>query len=271
MAKWRRALTGIGSLIVDAVSTASKRHYLPVPRRDDDLFLVEFPKSGITWLTFLIANVNLLINDDPRTATLFNINDFVPDVQSVRHLQGLPYRLPGYRIFKSHATYLREYRKIVYVVRDPRHVMSSYLAFLKGLGQWTEGIEELVVHQYYGIGAWRDHVTGWLENADAASSFTLLRYEDLLAKPQGELARLYRLMGVAVTPEQINLAVERSTIHALGNLEREFNACHPAIQKLHFFRTGSLGGSREPMPESVLRRIEDVAGEVMTRIGYPVR
>lgn len=270
MAQWKKTVAGIGRQLADVASAASRRHYLPVPRRDDDLFLVEFPKSGVTWLTFLIANVNLLINQDQRAATLFNINDFVPDVHSVRHLQAPPYTLPGYRIFKSHATYLREYRKVVYVVRDPRCVMSSYLTFLRSLGQWNGSIEEFVAHPRYGVGAWREHVTGWLDNVDVASSFTILRYEELLEDPRREVARLYRLIGIAASPEQINLAVERSSIEVLANLEREFNARHPALEKLQFFRTGRLGGSREPMPESVVRRIEDLAGDVMTRVGYKV-
>jgi len=270
MARWKKALIGMADQIRDTVSDVSKREFLPVPRRDDDLFLVEFPKSGVTWLTFLIANINLLINNDPRSATLFNINDFVSDVHSVRYVECPPHRLPGYRIFKSHAGYLHHYRKVVYIVRDPRHVMSSYWAFLRGLGRWPGTLDELVNDHRFGVRAWKSHVTGWLDHIDAAASFTLVRYEDLLENPEKELERLYRLLGVPVLQEQIREAVRRSSIERLRELEAEFNSRQPALRSLQFFREGKVGGSREEVSESLSQKIQDHAGEVLARIGYPL-
>lgn len=251
-----------------AARTFAAREFLPAELCDDDLFLVEFPKSGITWLTFLMANVNALLNGDRRSVTFFNINDFVPDVQSVRHVSLRPSGLPGYRCFKSHSPHIHQYRKVFYLVRDPRHVMVSYWAFLQGLGWWHGSLDQLVAHKRFGVRAWADHVAGWLDDIDPAASFTLIRYEDLLSNPADELQRLYRLLGLPVTAEILAAAVERSNIESMRRLEAQFNAGHPAVRKLQFVRPARAGGPREPLPGSTRELIERIAGPIMRRLGY---
>lgn len=250
--------------------TFAAREFLPAELCDDDLFLVEFPKSGVTWLTFLVANITALLNGDRRSVTFFNINDFVPDIQSVRHFRPQPGALPGYRCFKSHSPYLRQYRKVFYLVRDPRHVMASYWAFLQALGWWRGTLDELVADRKLGIDAWVDHVTGWLDGVDPAASFTLIRYEDLLSNTAGELHRLYRLLGLPITDDIIAAAVERSNIESMRRLEAEFNAGHPATGELQFVRRARVGGPREPLSSGSSERIERVAGPIMRRLGYGV-
>lgn len=264
----RRLVSGTRAQLADAVNSLAARQFLPVVRNDDDLFIVEFPKSGVTWLTFLVANVNAQLNGDSRAVTFFNINDFVPDVQSVRHVGPARPPLPGYRCFKSHSAYVSPYRKVVYLVRDPRDVMVSYWTFLRGLGSWHGTLEQLVASRRYGIRAWTDHVGGWLRGIDAAASFALLRYEDLTANTAAELTHLYALLGVPVTPAMIATAIERSSIERMRELERSFAAAHPALRGLEFVRRQPLGGARTPISAATRDLIERQAAPVMKQLGY---
>jgi Sulfotransferase domain len=266
---WRKLLSATRIQLGTAVKSYAAREFLPARRCDDDLFLVEFPKSGVTWLTFLIANVHALLNEDRRAVTFFNINDFVPDVQVTRHVDSAPLRFPGYRCFKSHAPYLPQYRKVFYLVRDPRHVLVSYWHFLQTLGAWRGTLAEFLEHPEYGIEAWVKHVRGWLDGVDAAASFTMIRYEDLVANPAAELTRLYELLGLPVNEGLIGQAVERSSIERMRKSEAVFSAGHPALKNMEFVRRGETGGSRRPLPDEQRRRIETVAAELMQRLGYP--
>jgi hypothetical protein len=264
----RRLVSGTCAQLTDVVQSLAARPFLPAERNDDDLFIVEFPKSGVTWLTFLIANVNAQLNGDPRAVTFFNVNDFVPDVQSVRHVGPARAAMPGYRCFKSHSPYLSSYRKVIYLVRDPRDVMASYWTFLRGLGWWGGTLEQLVAHRKYGIRAWMDHVGGWLRGIDAATSFALLRYEDLTANTSAELTHLYALLGLPVTPGIIATAIERSSIERMRQLERSFAASHPALGGLEFVRQQPLGGARTPISSAARELIEREAVSVMKQLGY---
>ena len=252
----------------EVIREVSARQFLPVERRDDDLFLVEFPKSGVTWLTFLFANVNVLLNGDSHRVTFFNVNDFVPDVHSFRYQSGSTARYPGYRVIKSHAEYVPQYRKVFYLVRDPRHVMASYWVFQRELGLWRSDFGSFVRNPKYGIKAWIDHVSGWLDGIDSASSFSLVRYEDIVSNPVGELRRLYQLLGIDPSDELLMTAVERSRIERMRELEAEFVKGHPSLQKLRFLRPNAVGGEREPMSADVRNYIDREANSLLNRLGY---
>lgn len=268
MGYMRRFLSATRWQIHGAVQSAGLRQFLPTERRDDDLFVVEFPKSGITWLSFLMANVNVLVAGEQRHVTFFNIHDFIPDVQSGPNVTGPLASSLGYRCIKSHAPYVSRYRKIFYLVRDPRDTMVSYYAHVKGLGQWRGTLDEFVRHGRFGIQAWVAHVTGWLDGVQPAVRFALIRYEDLIADTACELRRLYRLLGIPVTDEMIAAAIERSSIEKMRNLESESSTGHPALRNQEFVRRGRPGGSREPLPEATRELIEREAGFVMEQLGY---
>src|SRR6266566_2478113 len=89
----------------------------------DDTFLVSFPRSGNTWTRFLVCN---LVNpDDP--VTFVGIESRIPEIYDVpdRILR----RFPRPRIIKSHESFDPRYRKVIYIVRDPRDVAVSYYEF----------------------------------------------------------------------------------------------------------------------------------------------
>ena len=253
----------------DAYHGFSASPELPRQRRVDDLFLVEFPKSGVTWLSFLFANTNLLLSGkDERRATFFNINDFVPDIAVDRDI-GLPLLpIPGHRVIKSHAVFNLAQKKVVYLVRDPLKVMVSYHKFLTGLG-WAHGsLAETIEHPRFGIGAWRDHVGGWLDSVPPYHFFTLVRYEDLIADTAAELKQLYRLQGFTLDDALAAKAVERSSIESMRMEEDLFNRSHPRLQGFSFVRKADQPTAEAKMTDAIRQRIVDVAGPLMKRLGY---
>ena len=80
---------------------------------DDDICLVAYPKSGNTWLRFLVGN---LVH--PQNPVSFaNLEARVPSIyQNPDHLLR---QVPRPRILKSHEAFFSRHRKVIYVVRDP--------------------------------------------------------------------------------------------------------------------------------------------------------
>jgi len=242
---------------------------VPRQRRVDDLFLVEFPKSGVTWLSFLFANTNLLLSSQgERRATFFNINDFVPDIAVDREIGPPILPVPGHRVIKSHAVFNLAQKKVIYLVRDPRNVMPSYHKFLSGLG-WAPGsLAQTVEHPRYGIGAWCDHVSGWLQKVPPYHVFTLVRYEDLIADTATELKSLYALQGFSLDDALAAKAVEWSSMKSMRAEEERFNRTHPRLQGFSFVREADRPTGEWEMTDAIRQRIEDVAGSLMNRLGY---
>src|ERR1700684_273279 len=91
----------------------------------DDAFLVSFPRSGNTWTRFLVCN---LINpDDP--VNFAQLESRIPEIYDVtdRSLRAFPRP----RVIKSHECFDPRYKKIIYIVRDPRDVAVSLYHFLR--------------------------------------------------------------------------------------------------------------------------------------------
>jgi hypothetical protein len=93
---------------------------LPAIRiRPDDVFIASYPRSGNTWVRFLIAN--LLAPDEK--ITFRNIENYVPSIY--KSADTLDAR-EGRRYIKSHNPCYELYPKLIYVYRDGRDALVSY-------------------------------------------------------------------------------------------------------------------------------------------------
>jgi len=195
----------------------SKR-FRPIDPSIDDLWLVEFPKSGITWLSFMIANVMSVMSDDKKSITMLNINDYVPDIHMSRYLPAQ--RLwPYHRIIKSHSRVNRGYVKIVYLVRDPWNVMRSYYNMVLGLG-WRDGsFTDFIRDRRLGIDSWVKHVDGWLSKSRDFDKIYFVKYEDIRSDPKNAIYDIFKSFGYSVGHDILDLAVQRSSLHEMKSLE----------------------------------------------------
>ena len=105
----------------------------------EDTFLVSYPKSGNTWIRFLIANLKY----PEKHPDFTNINELVPDPGA--HSKRTLNRLPRPRTLKSHQYFDPRYRKVLYIVRDPRDVVLAEYHF--GIKQRLHG-EDYPLAQY---------------------------------------------------------------------------------------------------------------------------
>src|SRR6266478_1029434 len=161
----------------------------PLP---DDTFLVSYPKSGNTWLRFLVAN---LVQPDPPV-TLVGADLLIPavDGQSKKHFN----QMATPRIIKSHYPFLESCKRVVYVVRDPRDVVMSQYHYQIKRGVLAPGapvdafVDRFLEGGVCPYGSWWENVASWLAARSRDPQFLLVRYEDMqadiLRKPSGSLA-----------------------------------------------------------------------------------
>ena len=239
----------------------------------DDIFLTSYPRSGNTWTRFLVGN--LIYVDEPMT--FLNLEQRVPDmyVHADREMRALPRP----RVIKSHECFEPRYKTIVYIVRDPRDVAISNYHWEMKKGSFPEGfpMEDFVprwMESLYWprLGCWGDHVTSWLSTREEHSGFLVVRYEDLLADPLQELAKIARLLGIEPTPERLNRAIELSSADRMRQLESDqagkWVQTKYTRQDKPFVRKADSGGWRAVLPPPSVRLIEATWGHLMQHFGY---
>ncbi len=238
----------------------------------DDTFLVSFPRSGNTWTRFLVCN--LMDPDDP--VSFAQLESRIPEIYHVtdRSLRAFPRP----RIIKSHECFDPRYKKVIYIVRDPRDVLISYYEFQlkRRVISDTCSLEEFLPRFMKSeiepkTGSWRDHVVSWAATRGGQKNFLLLRYEDMLADTQKETTKIASFLGLDSAPERIARAVALSSADRMRKLEKEqshqWKATRKTRQDKPFIRKAAAGG-RKSLPERCIARIESAWGDVMRSMGY---
>jgi hypothetical protein len=238
----------------------------------DDTFLVSYPKSGNTWTRFLVAN--LLHPEEP--VTFANIERIVPD--NVMNTRKELARIPRPRIVKSHEYFDCRYKKVIYIVRDPRDIAVSYYHYhLK-----TRVIEDgFPLEQYVGrflrgevdaYASWNENVLSWVATRGDSPNFLLLCYEDMMADPLTELRKIAAFLGLERSEEQLARVIERSSADRMRELEKkEANVwinTKKTRKDIPFVRTAKSGGWKESLPADLVRQIESAWGDTMQKLGY---
>src|SRR5467141_984715 len=221
----------------------------------DDVFILSFPKSGNTWTRFLI--VNLVYPETP--ADFSNINRLTPDPEALSKREMA--KMPRPRIIKSHQYFDPRYKRVIYVVRDPRDVALSQFHFHRKRGLIEDGhppekfVARFVAGETSPYGSWGENVASWLATRQNRPGFLLLRYEDMLEDA-----------------ERIANAVRRSSADEMRKLEKSqahlWSSTKSTRQDVPFVRSAQAGGWRTGLPEGAVAQLEAAWGHLMTHLGY---
>lgn len=237
----------------------------PVRQRANDFFLVEFPKSGVTWLSLLLANAFLAQRGGTETATFASVRCYIPDLHVNRHCEAVPLGPSGQAFYKSHVSSNGRFVHTIYLARHPVAVMRSYYRYCLSRELFEGSLAAFVEHPRRGVPAWREHVRSWLTgNRDSDRHFVhLVRYEELVAGTTATLGGLSRNFGWDLSEASLDEAERRSsreTMLAQEQLYRQHNPNH----RMQFVASKA----HDDMEPRLAQSIADQCGEELTLLGY---
>ena len=239
---------------------------------EDDVWIVSYPKSGNTWTRFLIANLTA----NSEAVDWSNIERLVPDIYLGR--DALYNSLPRPRYFKSHEAYRPEYRRVVFIVRDPRDVAVSYYHFVRKAKLLPDGaimndfINAFIEGRIDPYGNWGENVGSWLGARRHTDNFLVVRYEDLLNNAEAELTRIALMLGIPTDNQEVSRAVEESCADRMRELEQSQRSQHKFLKNsradVPFVRAAKSGQWQSDLSPDAVRKIETAWGPIMRELGY---
>ena len=173
-----------------------------------DRFVASYPRSGSTWLRFLLGE---LLTGAP--VDFQELERVSPSVGL--HAQGARLLRGGGRLIKTHESWRPEYRRGVYVVRDVRDVVVSWYRITRTdpdrLAGFDDFVADFATGRSNGYGRWEDHVRAWTDAAARQPGIEVFHYEELARDPVAGVAAVSRALGIETDDASIRRALQDNT------------------------------------------------------------
>jgi hypothetical protein len=267
--------------VVPALRRAKKRSMLRRPvvawrhraLTSSDTMLVSFPRSGSTWLRFMLAGAV-----SPEPVEFDSVDEMVPFVGAPRTRRTARWGTSGHLI-KSHERYSRlydsHYRRFVYLIRDGRDVALSYFYYcLRNgwwLGEFSPFLDAFLTGRLDGYGPWHRHVEGWLEMGARRAEHILVRYEDLHRDAGAELQRCAGFLHTPLSQENLQEGLAAGSADRMRSSEersstlRSHRVADPGIPVV---RSTKPSNWRRELTEMDLAKFQRYAGRALELGGY---
>jgi len=276
------------------------------------IWLASYPKSGNTWVRHFLAS--LIYSDQGKTGfdklgyilqypKKNQFEDLVNDVSDFNEIkqnwiksQNIINSDNKVRIFKTHHvlcsldkhnfTDEKNTLGAIYIVRDPRNVLSSILYhfnlssteealdFIQEEKKFIGNVKNKVNYPLHTlIGSWKTNYNSW---KTINKNFLLIKYEDLILNPNTEFKKIAdyitNILNLKFSKEQIKKSINESSFENLKNLE-EKNGFIESIKDLKnkkkiFFNLGPKNNWEEILNKKHVDKIVTSFNSEMKELGY---
>jgi hypothetical protein len=162
----------------------------------------------------------------------------------------------------------------IYIVRNPLDVVVSMsdhfgLSLDEAIdfiaNEETAGpTNEIAVAEFYS--SWSTHVASW--TTQQHPNFRVLRYEDMLERPQKAFLSVLKLINQPNNPARLKAAIKASTFKQLREREAKSGFGERSEHSRRFFRVGRKNQWRELLSPEQVERIVERHETQMRRFGY---
>lgn len=150
--------------------------------------------------------------------------------------------------------------KIIHIIRDPRAVVSSTIAAFND-GRFTDFNIYLATRYWLRCSA--VHVRQQAQGIQGR--YTLVRYEDLVTRPERTLQNICRFLALGYVPDMLNFGRTASK-YVQKRSTGEMPAFHALTQEP--LNAGRADGWKDVLSDRHVRLIEQIVGRQMTMFGY---
>lgn len=261
--------------------------------RTTDAYLMGFPKTGNSWLRFMIGSyIQLVCNlDQPplfESFDLFGRCEKPPIGPSMIASHGPLEWSSQERTDLNQRNVVSHYinKKVVLLVRHPLDTMVSGWFHAKSTGFdgnfFRGGLEDFLNDPVFGLDKFFRFYQIWKDERHRFNNLILVRYEDTRKAPIRQLKRILHFLELPIISPYVERTVKQSSFKQMQKLEMKENLkTEGKISKTLFnysgnnnsdsfrVRKGKVGGYRDYLTNDIWCRYEDrIAHEMPHWYGY---
>lgn len=255
-------------------TTRFLRGKLSFQPRSDDVYVVTYPRSGTTWVQFILH----LLRSSDAPLDFVHLSQVSPWWERSLALGSRRAKdfedAPAPRVFKSHLPrrWLPACGRYVYIVRDGLDVAVSYhhlyRSHLGYQGNFSDFFE-LFLNGRVQYGSWFKHVEGW-RRFEHDPQVLWLEYESMRGDLGGAIQDLSRFLGWPLTPRRAEEVLELASFAYMKAHEERFDPItetllDQGLMRGRFIRQGRSGAGAELVTPDMRARFEDLLGQPRRR------
>ncbi|OIQ30640.1 MAG: hypothetical protein BM564_00025 [Bacteroidetes bacterium MedPE-SWsnd-G2] len=229
--------------------------------KDNDVFIVGFPKSGNTLMQHIISHLVYGLNENVSRSL---INFISPDIYTNRYY----FRFNDTCFFKSHNLPEKRYRKVIYIMRDGREAILSYHHMMKNMGM-NVSLEELYTGEQKIFNVhWDEHIKSWEKNPFSAE-ILWIKYEDLLNNKFEELKKICIFLKLDRNEKELSNVMKYTSFEFMKALENKGDWVQMKKGKFlkgkNFVRKGKLDTFKFEVSEELLKKFEELNSDSLNK------
>jgi FkbM family methyltransferase len=220
-------------------------------RISDLTYLASYPRSGNTWMRYLIADIMLQqMGYQTDTKLPFPAAAIIPDMH-------LPNETdialsPPVHLIKTHNEYSEQQEKVLYLFRNPADSLVSYyyfhLRYPDQKAMVSDGVDAFCLRK---IEAWCRHIHSYIKATEKMEKrIMFVSYENMHNGLSSILERVLNFINLPFDNSIVERAVNNHTFkkhHANENIGKKFFN--------NFFRKGECGYGDKELSENVLENV----------------
>ncbi|XP_034379605.1 amine sulfotransferase-like isoform X2 [Arvicanthis niloticus] len=187
--------------------------------RDDDVFIITYPKSGTIWTQQILRLIYFEghRNNTENISTMYRTPVFEYNIHNLDYA-----KMSSPRIFTSHLPYylvpkgLTEKKtKTLYIYRNPKDVLISYfhfsnwVAIFEATYTMDQCLEKFLNGKVLG-NCWFDHIRGWYEHRHDFN-IMFLSYEDMKKDLRSSVLKICNFLEKELNEEDVDAVVRQAT------------------------------------------------------------
>ena len=242
-----------------------------------DAFLISYPKSGRTWLRYLLSCYFAhagTVDFEPDLRTTFRV---LPNFDRDRE-RGLPAfvgKRPGLPLIAvSHRSFNARFfgkRPLIFLVRDPRDVcVSAYFHETRHKHRFDGDITAFIEDKERGIPAIIDYHNGWATQVARGPSL-VISYEEMSRDTTATVTRILEFLGLPVHEEALKSAIEKAKFDQMKKDEKKTGIPGHDYDRTDDdslrVRKGKVGGYEEYLSAADADRVLELCREGLTPEG----